>query len=41
VQLRDDGDIGTGVVRLDGCTHAGAAGTDDQDVVARFHGEGR
>ena len=30
-----------GVVRLDGRAHARAAGADDQDVVGRFHVDGR
>jgi succinate dehydrogenase/fumarate reductase flavoprotein subunit len=39
--LRDDCDVGAGVVRLDGRTHARATGADDQDVVRGFHVEGR
>ena len=36
-----DADVGAGVVRLDGGAHACAAGADDQDVVRRFHVDGR
>ena len=41
VQLRDDPDIRSCVVRLDGRAHSRAAGSDDQDVVRGFHVEGR
>jgi hypothetical protein len=41
VQLRDHPDGRSGVVGLDRGAHACAAGTDDQHVVTRFHGEGR
>ena len=41
VELRDHADVGACVVGLDGRAHAGAAGADDQDVVRRFHVEGR
>jgi hypothetical protein len=37
VNLRDERDVGARVVRLDRGPHTGAAGTDDQDVVLRFH----
>ena len=36
MQLRDDGDLRAPVVRLDGGTHAGAPGADDEDVVGRL-----
>jgi hypothetical protein len=41
VQLGDHGDVCAGVVRLDGRTHSRAAGADDQNVVRRFHVNGR
>ena len=41
MELRDDADVGAGVVRLDRRAHAGAAGADDEDVVRCFHGDGR
>ena len=41
VELRDHADVRAGVVRLDGRAHARAAGADDQDVVGRFHVNGR
>jgi hypothetical protein len=37
VELRDDGDVGAGVVCLDRGAHPCAARTDDQDVVGCFH----
>jgi hypothetical protein len=37
VDLRDERHVGARVVRLDRRPHARAAGTDDQDVVRRFH----
>ncbi len=40
MQLRDHGDLRAPVVRLDGGTHAGAPGADDEDVVGRLHGNG-
>ena len=40
VELRDDGDVGAGVVCLDRGAHPCAAGSDDQDVVGRFHESG-
>ena len=41
VELRDHTDVGTRVVCLDRRPHAGAPGTDDEDVVRRFHVDGR
>jgi hypothetical protein len=41
VQLRDHADGRACVVCLDGGAHPCAAGTDDQDIVARFHRGGR
>ena len=40
MELRDDRDVGTCVVCLDRGAHACAAGSDDQDVVGRFHESG-
>jgi hypothetical protein len=40
MDLRDEGDVGARVESLDGRAHAGAAGTDDEDVVLRFHRRG-
>ena len=37
VELRDDGDAGAGVVRLDRGAHAGAAGADDEHVERGVH----
>jgi hypothetical protein len=37
VDLRDDGDVGADVERLDGGPHPGQAGADDDDVVLRVH----
>ena len=37
MQLRDHADVGACVVRLDRGPHAGAAGTDHEDVVGRIH----
>ena len=37
MDLRDEGYVGSLVVRLDRGAHARAAGADDQDVVTRFH----
>ena len=41
MELRDHADVGAGVVCLDRRPHAGAAGTDDEDVVRCFHVDGR
>src|SRR5439155_19080008 len=41
VDLGDKGDVGTGVVCLDGRSHARAAGTDDKYVVLPVHLKGR
>ena len=41
VQLRDHTDVRPCVVRFDGRAHTRAAGSDDQDVVGRFHVNGR
>ena len=38
MELRDDADVGAGVVCLDRRAHAGAAGADDEHVVRCFHG---
>ena len=38
MQLRDDGDVGSGVERLDRRAHARATGADHEDIVRRFHG---
>jgi hypothetical protein len=40
VELGDDGDVRAGVVCLDRGAHPCAAGSDDQDVVRRFHESG-
>src|SRR5205823_1297489 len=40
VDLREKRDVGTRIVRLDGRTHARAAGTDDEDVVLGLHYRG-
>ena len=37
VELRDHRDVGARVVRLDRGAHAGAAGTDHEDVVLSDH----
>ena len=37
VELRDDADVGAGVVRLDRRPHAGATRADDEHIVLRFH----
>src|SRR6476619_6000037 len=41
MDLRDKGDIGARIVRLDGRAHPRAAGPDDEHVVLRFHCIGR
>ena len=38
MELRDDGDVGSGVERLDRRAHARATGADHEDIVRRFHG---
>jgi hypothetical protein len=37
MDLGDEGDVRACVVSLDGGAHAGATGTDDEDVVLGFH----
>jgi hypothetical protein len=37
MDLGDERDVGARVEGLDGRAHAGATGTDDEDVVLRFH----
>jgi hypothetical protein len=37
VDLREKGDVGARIERLDGCAHARAARTDDEDVVPGLH----
>jgi hypothetical protein len=41
MDLREKRDVGARVVRLDGCAHARAARTDDEDVVLGLHHFGR
>jgi hypothetical protein len=37
MELRDDTDVGAGVVGLDRRTHASATRADDEHIVLRFH----
>jgi len=37
MDLREQRDVGARIVRLNGCAHARAARTDDEDVVLRLH----